>query len=129
MIRLIEVDYPFHSRVLECSALFFKHECYFQEHTNALKYEMHFFLSFVWDGCSKSVYLVVHFWLDRFSVPLQIAIANKTVVPSMVAKKFPPLEVERSDGSRLKIPILYDSGSEYVKASLLCLSFRASSQV
>ncbi|CAN6439345.1 unnamed protein product [Victoria cruziana] len=58
----------------------------------------------------------------------KIAIANKTVVPSMVAKKFPPLEVERSDGSRLKIPILYDSGSEYVKASLLCLSFRASSQ-
>ncbi|XP_031501715.1 uncharacterized protein LOC116265299 [Nymphaea colorata] len=58
----------------------------------------------------------------------KMAMANKTVVPSMVAKKFPSLEVERSDGSTLKIPIVYASGSECPKASLLCLSFRASSQ-
>ncbi|KAI3450649.1 hypothetical protein Pfo_007314 [Paulownia fortunei] len=64
----------------------------------------------------------------------KIAIANKIIIPAMAAVKFPTLEVNYSDGSSLKLPITSDrddangSKSDIPKASLLCLSFRASSQ-
>lgn len=53
----------------------------------------------------------------------------------MVATKFPSLEVSYSDGTNLKLPTTFngiegDSNTLAVpKASLMCLSFRASSQV
>ncbi|CAH2041658.1 unnamed protein product [Thlaspi arvense] len=65
----------------------------------------------------------------------KIAMANKIVVPAMAAVKFPSLEVNHSDGTTLKLPITcngneVDSYKSVVpKATLLCLSFRASSQV
>ncbi|KAK6141976.1 hypothetical protein DH2020_020763 [Rehmannia glutinosa] len=61
----------------------------------------------------------------------KIAMANKIIIPAVAAVKFPTLEVNYSDGSSLKLPITSDvnaSKSDIPKASLLCLSFRASSQ-
>ncbi|KAL3530466.1 hypothetical protein ACH5RR_009788 [Cinchona calisaya] len=64
----------------------------------------------------------------------KIAMANKIIIPAMAAVKFPALNVDFSDGSSLKLPIISsgnDSGADKLdvpKASLLCLSFRASSQ-
>nr|AKM76487.1 AT1G08220-like protein [Hypseocharis bilobata] len=64
----------------------------------------------------------------------KIAMANKIVIPAMAAVKFPALEVNYSDGKMLKLPIIGDGnpadsdGIPIPKASLLCLSFRASSQ-
>ncbi|KAL3849605.1 hypothetical protein ACJIZ3_011487 [Penstemon smallii] len=60
----------------------------------------------------------------------KISEANKVIIPAMVAVKFPTLEVNYSDGSILKLPITdeKDAKSAIPKASLLCLSFRASSQ-
>lgn len=61
--------------------------------------------------------------------------ANKIIIPAMAAVKFPTLDVDFSDGSSMKLPITSsgnDSGGDRVdvpKASLLCLSLRASSQV
>ncbi|KAM5584341.1 hypothetical protein ABKV19_003952 [Rosa sericea] len=66
----------------------------------------------------------------------KIAEANKILFPAMAAVKFPDLEVNYSDGKVLKLPFR-PNGNENVadanmsalpKASLLCLSFRASSQ-
>lgn len=69
----------------------------------------------------------------------QIAEANKILFPAMAAVKFPDIEVNYSAGKRLKLPFrsngigngnLADANmSALPKASLLCLSFRASSQV
>lgn len=65
----------------------------------------------------------------------QIAAANKTIIPSMVAMKFPDLEANFSDGRNLTLPIRSIDGGNHVSelanpsATLLCLSFRASSQV
>ncbi|OIT08081.1 PREDICTED: uncharacterized protein LOC109226722 [Nicotiana attenuata] len=64
----------------------------------------------------------------------KIATANKIIIPAMAAVKFPALEVSNSDGSSLKLPItsagngVEANKAEAPKASLLCLSFRASSQ-
>ncbi|XP_027123573.1 uncharacterized protein [Coffea arabica] len=64
----------------------------------------------------------------------KIAMANKIIIPAMAATKFPALEVNFSDGSSLKLPITSSgNGSsadklDVPKASLLCLSFRGSSQ-
>ncbi|KAL7115907.1 hypothetical protein ACP275_04G210300 [Erythranthe tilingii] len=64
----------------------------------------------------------------------KIAMANKIIIPSTAAVKFPTLEVNYSDGSILKLPFTSDadnadaSKSDIPKASLVCLSFRASSQ-
>ncbi|KAM3303012.1 putative protein isoform X1 [Capsicum chacoense] len=64
----------------------------------------------------------------------KIATANKIIIPSMAAVKFPALEVNHSVGSNVKLPItsigngIEANKSEAPKASLLCLSFRASSQ-
>ncbi|XP_007016013.2 PREDICTED: mitochondrial ATPase complex subunit ATP10 isoform X2 [Theobroma cacao] len=64
----------------------------------------------------------------------KIAVANKIIIPAMAAVKFPGLEVTYSDGRTLKLPIV--SNGDRVdaeklavpKVSLVCLSFRASSQ-
>jgi len=61
--------------------------------------------------------------------------ANKIIIPAMAAVKFPTIEASYSDGRTVKLPIAsngndveaYKSGVP--KATLLCLSFRASSQV
>lgn len=64
----------------------------------------------------------------------KIAMANKIIIPAMAAVKFPALEVNYSDGRSLKLPISShgnEAGTSKLdipKASLLCLSFRASSQ-
>lgn len=66
---------------------------------------------------------------------MQIAMANKTLISSAAAIKFPDLEVNLSDGGSLKLPIASgqttgDIGEKHAPlAALLCLSFRASSQV
>lgn len=66
---------------------------------------------------------------------MQIAMANKIIIPAVMAMKFPDFEVNFSDGRTLKLPIRSngnvadDDASAIPKASLLCLSFRASSQV
>ncbi|XP_073063139.1 uncharacterized protein [Primulina eburnea] len=64
----------------------------------------------------------------------KIAMANKIVIPASAAAKFPMLEVCYSNGSSLKLPIT-SAGKDVntpklnvPKATLLCLSFRASSQ-
>ncbi|KAF9597308.1 hypothetical protein IFM89_017092 [Coptis chinensis] len=66
----------------------------------------------------------------------KISMANKTIVPAMVAVKFPPLEVNFSDGTSLKLPISTSQDKEVEDrkvvvsgATLLCLSFRANSQL
>ncbi|XP_020235573.1 uncharacterized protein LOC109815304 [Cajanus cajan] len=64
----------------------------------------------------------------------KIAAANKVLIPAMVATKFPDFEVSFSDGKTMKLPIRVSDGtvgsdkSSVPKASLVCLSFRASSQ-
>lgn len=61
--------------------------------------------------------------------------ANKILIPAAVAAKFPTLEVSYSDGKTFKLPIGSDGDvinpnkTDVPKATLLCLSFRASSQV
>ncbi|KAJ8767816.1 hypothetical protein K2173_020756 [Erythroxylum novogranatense] len=64
----------------------------------------------------------------------KIAMANKVLIPAISAVKFPDLEVTCSDGRVTKLPIrstgdsVDNSLTAAPKASLLCLSFRASSQ-
>ncbi|XP_058198411.1 uncharacterized protein LOC131313934 isoform X1 [Rhododendron vialii] len=64
----------------------------------------------------------------------KIAAANKIIIPAMAAVKFPGLEVNFTDGTALKLPITSNGNdvdackSSVPKATLLCLSFRASSQ-
>ncbi|KAL1345524.1 hypothetical protein HN51_019250 [Arachis hypogaea] len=64
----------------------------------------------------------------------KIAVANKVLIPAMVALKFPDLEVSFSDGKTMKLPIRISDNADAAhkssvpKASLVCLSFRASSQ-
>ncbi|XP_057483535.1 uncharacterized protein LOC130770203 isoform X1 [Actinidia eriantha] len=64
----------------------------------------------------------------------KIAMANKIITPAMAAVKFPTLEVNYSDGTTLNLPITSNGNeadackSVVPKATLLCLSFRASSQ-
>ncbi|XP_078429782.1 ATPase complex subunit [Wolffia australiana] len=65
----------------------------------------------------------------------KIAVANKTIIPAMVAMRFPDLEAYFPDGEKLTLPLRSmegednDSVTTYPCATLLCLSFRASSQV
>ncbi|XP_017244985.1 uncharacterized protein LOC108216668 isoform X2 [Daucus carota subsp. sativus] len=64
----------------------------------------------------------------------KISEANKIIIPGMAAVKFPALDVTYSDGTKLSLPTVFnangvDTGSMTMpKASLMCLSFRASSQ-
>jgi ATPase complex subunit ATP10 len=66
---------------------------------------------------------------------VQIATANKIVIPAIAAVKFPDREVTYSDGKTLKLPIASNGDmvaadkADIPKATLLCLSFRANSQV
>lgn len=65
----------------------------------------------------------------------QIAKANKIIIPAMAAVKFPQVEVNSSIGKCFKLPITtYGTDAESMegdvpKATLMCLSFRAASQV
>ncbi|XP_021888124.1 uncharacterized protein LOC110807326 isoform X1 [Carica papaya] len=65
----------------------------------------------------------------------KIAFANKTIIPAMAGLRFPDLIVDYSDGRTLKFPVSSNRNAVEVenvgvpRASLLCLSFRASSQV
>ncbi|XP_073066378.1 uncharacterized protein [Primulina eburnea] len=65
----------------------------------------------------------------------KIAMANKIIIPASAAAKFPMLDVNYSDGSSLKLPIT-SAGNDantpklnVAKVTLLCLSFRSSSQI
>ncbi|XP_030520910.1 uncharacterized protein LOC115734315 isoform X2 [Rhodamnia argentea] len=64
----------------------------------------------------------------------KIAMANKIITPAVAAIKFPVIEVDRSDGQSFKLPIsssgkkVDQNMSSVPKATLLCLSFRRSSQ-
>lgn len=64
----------------------------------------------------------------------KIAMANKTLIPSLTAVEFPDLEVNLPDGGSLKLPICRGqsttdtSEKTFPSASLFCLSFRANSQ-
>lgn len=66
---------------------------------------------------------------------MQIGLANKVIIPAAVAVKFPDFEVSFSNGKTMKLPIrvsdlaVGSDKSSVPKASLVCLSFRASSQV
>lgn len=66
---------------------------------------------------------------------LQIAAASKTIIPAVSAMKFPELAVTFPNGKFTKLPITSNSievNTQSVavpKVSLVCLSFRASSQV
>ena len=61
--------------------------------------------------------------------------ANKILIPAMVARKFPVMDVTYSDGRKLKLPIIFNGNGvdaeklTVPKASLVCLSFKANSQV
>jgi ATPase complex subunit ATP10 len=60
---------------------------------------------------------------------VQLAMANKIIIPAMAAVKFPALEVNYSDGKTVKLPItsngdIVDADKSAIpKVSLLCLSF------
>lgn len=79
--------------------------------------------------------LYQHADFDNMFAPSQLALANKVLIPSLGAVKFPELEVNFSDGRCVKLPIC--SGETEIDTnekddscvSLVCLSFRASSQV
>ncbi|XP_057457114.1 uncharacterized protein LOC130748044 isoform X2 [Lotus japonicus] len=64
----------------------------------------------------------------------KIAEANKVIIPAMEAVKFPDFEVCYSDGKTMKLPfrlcdnVVGSDKSSVPKATLVCLSFRASSQ-
>ncbi|XP_040968460.1 uncharacterized protein [Gossypium hirsutum] len=65
----------------------------------------------------------------------KIARENKILILGIAARKFPAMDVIYSDGRKSKLPIVFDaSGIDTSKlavpeASLVCLSFRANSQV
>lgn len=61
--------------------------------------------------------------------------ANKIIVPALTAVKFPMLEVTYTDGTNLKLPTVFNGNQvdndtlAVPKSTLMCLSFRANSQV
>ncbi|KAG6760647.1 hypothetical protein POTOM_033821 [Populus tomentosa] len=59
----------------------------------------------------------------------KIAVANKIIIPAVAAVKFPDVKVNYSNGTSLKLPIRSDGNVVGADATLMCLSFRASSQV
>lgn len=66
---------------------------------------------------------------------MQIAEANKVLIPAITAVKFPDLNVNHSNGKTMKLPIRISDvavdadKSSIPKASLVCLSFRSNSWV
>lgn len=73
--------------------------------------------------------------MTLLAVIVQISMANKIIIPAMAAVKFPAIEVNYSDSRTLKLPIAFNGDmvdtekAAIPKATLLCLSFRANSQV
>ncbi|KAG4194202.1 hypothetical protein ERO13_A06G038884v2 [Gossypium hirsutum] len=65
----------------------------------------------------------------------KIALANKILIPGIVARKFLAVDVIYSDGRKSKLLIIFyascvgASKLAVPEASLVCLSFRANSQV
>ncbi|KAJ6984044.1 hypothetical protein NC653_022309 [Populus alba x Populus x berolinensis] len=59
----------------------------------------------------------------------KIAVANKIIIPAVAAVKFPDVKVNYSNGTSLKLPIRSDGNVVGADATLMCLSFRASSQL
>lgn len=65
----------------------------------------------------------------------QISTANKIIIPALAAVKFPDLDVSYSDRTTLKLPVCSSGDvanadkAAIPKVSLVCLTFRASSQV
>lgn len=64
----------------------------------------------------------------------KVGFANKTLIPTIAAKRFPPLIVEFVDGRKHSLPVDVGNPNDHVKSSdrtvdlhatLLCLSFRA----
>ncbi|XP_047317347.1 uncharacterized protein LOC124920828 [Impatiens glandulifera] len=60
----------------------------------------------------------------------KIAIANKNLTPVTTSVMFPAIDVDCPDGATLKLPIVGNNAHESnpPKATLICLSFRASAQ-
>eukprot|EP01018_Ginkgo_biloba_P018061 Gb_05631 [translate_table: standard] len=67
----------------------------------------------------------------------KVGYANKTLIPTIAAKRFPPLVVEFTDGRKLAFPLddgkpdgdMQGIGKTVIPhVTLLCLSFRANSQ-
>ncbi|CAF2260839.1 BnaA08g27080D [Brassica napus] len=64
----------------------------------------------------------------------KIAAASKTLIPAVSAMKFPVLAVTSSNGKIMKLPVTSNSNEvnkeslDVPKVTLVCLSFRASSQ-
>lgn len=64
----------------------------------------------------------------------KISEANKIIIPAMAAVKFPALDVMYSDSTKISLPTVFNANGvdgntmTVPKASLMCLSFRASSQ-
>ncbi|KAJ4752307.1 Mitochondrial ATPase complex subunit ATP10 [Rhynchospora pubera] len=56
----------------------------------------------------------------------KIAVANKILIPEVAAVKFPELEVNLTDCTTMKLPVV--TGDKNPDVSLMCLSFRESSQ-
>lgn len=77
----------------------------------------------------------MHCFDDLMFFFLQIAAASKTLIPAVSAMKFPVLAVTFSNGKSMKLPITSNSNEvnkeslAVPKVTLVCLSFRASSQV
>lgn len=67
----------------------------------------------------------------------KVGFANKILIPTIAAKRFPPLIVEFADGRKHSLPVDVGNPNEHVEnsdrtvslhATLLCLSFRANAQ-
>lgn len=67
----------------------------------------------------------------------KVGFANKTLIPTIAAKRFPPLIVEFADGRKHSLPLNVGNPNDHVEnsdrtvnlhATLLCLSFRANTQ-
>ncbi|XVE79343.1 hypothetical protein DITRI_Ditri14bG0050600 [Diplodiscus trichospermus] len=64
----------------------------------------------------------------------KIGMANKILIPTIAARKFPSVDVTYPDGRKLKLPIVFNENGvdtdklAVLKASLVCLSFRANSR-
>lgn len=73
--------------------------------------------------------------MTLLAVFVQISMANKIIIPAMAAVKFPDIEVNNSGNKTWKLPITFNRDmvdaekAAVPKATLLCLSFRANSQV
>ncbi|KAH9328291.1 hypothetical protein KI387_000399, partial [Taxus chinensis] len=67
----------------------------------------------------------------------KVGFANKTLIPTIAAKRFPPLTVETADGRKQSLPVEVGRPNDHTHrsdttasphATLICLSFRANAQ-